>query len=131
MLKKIAWGAFILFILMILFIAFSIAPINYTPLDQIAAVNRTFEGLEDTQLDSEKGNSTLKAGWATTNITPKSPINMAGYGPRGPYHAVFDSLNSRAMVIDNGAKEIVIISLDLLMFPRLVKQGVYNALHGH
>ena len=56
---------------------------------------------------------------------------MAGYGPRAPYHTVLDSLNSRAMVIDNGTKEIAIISLDLIMFPRLVKQGVYNALHEH
>lgn len=128
MLKKFVVGALVLLGVILLFIISIIAPIDYTPLNQLPEVTQTMHRLDDIKLETSKGNHELKVGWSRINITPEGPIDMAGYGPRGPYTAVADSLYSRTVVIDNGEKELVIISLDLLMFPRVVKQEIYKEL---
>jgi hypothetical protein len=53
---------------------------------------------------------------------------MAGYGRRGPYTSVADSLFARTIAFDNGVKKTLVISLDLLMFPRLIKEEVLKIL---
>ncbi len=128
MLKKISIGVFFLFGIILLFMVASIAPIDYSEIDQSPALKQTLNNMDNMKLETSIGNHELKAGWSRINITPQMPIDMAGYGPRGPYSSVADSLYSRAIVIDNGEKELVIISLDLLMFPRLVKEKIYNEL---
>jgi len=128
MLKKFVVGALVLLGVILLFVISIIAPIDYAPLDQLPEVTQTLQRLDDIKLETSKGNHELKVGWSYINITPESPIDMAGYGPRGPYTSIADSLYARTVVIDNGKKELVIISLDLLMFPRVVKQEIYKEL---
>lgn len=112
----------------IMFFAAAIAPVDFTPLDQLPEVQLTYQTLKNSNFDASKGEDIINAGWAAVNITPKSPIKMAGYGPRGPYTSVLDSLYSRAIVFDNGIKEVVIITLDLLLFPGIIKDAIQDSL---
>ena len=73
----------------------------------------------------------INAGWASVNITPETPINMAGYGPRGPYTSVLDSLYTRTIVFDNGIEEVVIITIDLILFPGLIKDAIQDSLFNY
>ena len=118
-------------VLIIFFIVFAIAPVDFTPLDQQSAIKQTYQKLDKAEFHSSEGNGVMKAGWASINITPEIPINMAGYGPRGPYTSVLDSLYSRAIVFDNGAEEVVVITIDLLMFPGFVKDAVQDSLSNY
>ena len=131
MIKKIVVGGVIFIGMLILFLVSTIAPIDYTPLDQLPEVSETIRRLDKMQIKSSEGDQYLKAGWSAVNITPKSPINMAGYGQRGPYVAVMDSLYTRSIVLDNGETKLAIISLDLLMFPRFVMEQVYDTLQDY
>lgn len=126
--KKIGWILLSILALIIMFLAAAIAPIDFTPLDQLSEVQQTYKNLENVNFSSSEGNSIINSGWASVNITPKTPIKMAGYGPRGPYTSVLDSLYSRAIVFDNGIKEVVIITLDLLLFPGIVKDAIQDSL---
>ncbi|MCH7902877.1 hypothetical protein IIC68_03930, partial [archaeon] len=91
MLKKIIWSLSIILVLIILIILSVIAPIDFAPLDQQPAIHQTFSRIENTNFVSSHGNEGMQAGWASTNITPENPIQMAGYGPRGPYISILDS----------------------------------------
>lgn len=128
MLKKIAWGLSIFLVLIISIVLSAIAPIDFTELNQQPEIQQTFSRIENTDFISSEGNKTMFAGWARTNITPEIPIKMAGYGPRGPYVSVHDSLYSRAIVLDNGIEEVAVITIDLLLFPRIIKDALLDSL---
>ena len=131
MAKKILWSISIATVLIIFFIISAVAPVDFTPLDQQAPVIQTYQRLDKTEFHSSEGNGVMKAGWASINITPQIPINMAGYGPRGPYTSILDSLYARTIVFDNGIKEVVVITIDLLLFPRFVKEAVQDSLSNY
>lgn len=126
--KIIAWSLLSILALIIIFLATAIAPIDFIPLDQLSEVQQTYKNLENVKFNSSEGDTIINSGWASVNITPKFSIKMAGYGPRGPYTSVLDSLYSRAIVFDNGMKEVVIITLDLLLFPGMVKDAIQDSL---
>jgi neutral ceramidase len=126
--KKILWSLLIVLVLIFTFLATAIAPIDFTPLAQLSEVQQTYQNINNVKFNSSEPKSIIKAGWSTTNITPKNPIQMAGYGPRGPYNFVHDSLYSRAIVFDNGINELVIITLDLLLFPGIIKDALQDSL---
>lgn len=128
MAKKFLWSISIIMVLILFFIISAIGPVDYTPLDQQPAVKQTYKRLDRIEFHSTKVNGVMKAGWASINITPKTPINMAGYGPRGPYTSVLDSLYARTIVFDNGIKEAVIITIDLLLFPKFIKDAIQDSL---
>ncbi len=128
---KILKGISIFMLIIVIIILTIIVPIDFTPLDQQPAVQNTYQTLDKTTYLPSKGNGILTAGWARTNITPQSPIHMAGYGPRGPYISVHDSLYARSVVFDNGEKEVVMIGIDLLLFPRIVKHAVQDSLSNY
>ena len=120
--KKIFWGiASIMFFITLL--AFAVlAPIKEN--HEISLI----EDLNFSNFPDSSKRTGLKVGWCAVNITPTKPINLAGYGPRGPYQTVNDSLFSRVILFDDGQKEAVIISLDLLMFPRYIKERLETEL---
>ena len=128
MIKKVAWGILIFFSAIALFVVTAVAPIDDAPLTSFKEVNKTFDRLNKTKFEIANGKSVLSAGWTTVNITPRSPINMAGYGPRGPYTSVADSLFAKIVILENGGFEAVIISPDLLMFPRILSKKLQDAL---
>jgi len=128
MLKKLGLGVLALAIIMLLFLLVSLAPIDETPLDRLDEVEATYSKLDSLTFQRNQGDGVLRAGWSTINITPQIPIHMAGYGPRGPYQSVMDSLYAKVFVLSNGTIQAAIISVDLLMFPRSVKYLVYHEL---
>ena len=131
MIKKIVWSVLIVFLLIIFFVISAIAPVDFTPLHQQSAVKQTYQRMENAVIHSSKGNGGIKAGWVSVNITPETPIDMAGYGPRGPYTSVLDSLFARTIVFDNGIEEVVIISIDLILFPGLIKDAIQDSLSNY
>lgn len=59
----------------------------------------------------------LQAGTAKIDITPKKPVNMAGYGARkGLSTGVHDPLSARIIVFKNNDKRLVLVSSDLIGF---------------
>jgi neutral ceramidase len=59
----------------------------------------------------------LQAGTAKVDITPKKPVNMAGYGARkGLSTGVHDPLSARIIVFKNNDKRLVLVSSDLIGF---------------
>ncbi len=115
-------------VLLIVSVLSLVAPIDYTPLEKLEEVQHTLQELDEVKIHETESNDTLLAGWSSVNITPRNPINMAGYGLRGPYTEVMDSLYSRAVVFNNGSMEAVIITVDLLLFPGEVKNRVQDSL---
>ncbi len=61
----------------------------------------------------------LKAGVALTEITPKTGLELAGY-PHYPRNntGAHDPLYAACMYLDNGKKEIAMVTLDLLFFSK-------------
>ncbi len=59
----------------------------------------------------------LQAGTAKVDITPKKPVQMAGYGGRkGLSKDVHDPLSARIVVFENNGKRLVLVSTDLIGF---------------
>ncbi len=57
----------------------------------------------------------LKAGAARVNITPYAGINLSGFGGRTKVSAgIHDDLYAKAVVLDDGATKVGIVSCDLL-----------------
>jgi len=60
------------------------------------------------------GVSMLKAGFAQADITPKEPVELAGYFNRRVSQGVLDPLFAKALVLDEGGKRLALIVLDLI-----------------
>ncbi len=68
-------------------------------------------------VQSKESRSVLQAGTAKVDITPKKPVNMAGYGGRkGLSTGVHDPLSARIVVFENNDKRLVLVSTDLIGF---------------
>lgn len=73
--------------------------------------------------------ATLRAGSATWEITPDEPVAMSGYGNRdGLSTGVHDPLEATALVLDDGATTIGIVSADLLNVSRELTRRVRRTL---
>lgn len=113
--------------LIILFLAFSIAPINRSQPQEHAYYNEMLERITP-QHALAKGK--LSVGFARENLTPSYPTALAGYGNRRgkKFDSVHDSIYVRAMVISNGATRVAIVSADLLIIPPTVTERLEQAL---
>jgi len=107
-----------LLIFILIFFAFTIAPVDRTDYRQMAYYKQMNEELEAWKPQKDTSNS-FKAGWATINLTPPKPTSTAGYGNRQGklFQSIHDSVYVRAIVLSNMAKPIAIVSCDLLIFP--------------
>lgn len=81
------------------------------------------------QLDSihfakHKQSEVLKVGWSKINIMHQRPMPLAGYGRRGNYENVHDSLYIRILSVDNGNFKAYLINADLLLFPPELKNAI-------
>jgi len=56
---------------------------------------------------------------------------MAGYAPRDSFNAVHDTLYTRILAINNGSKQVFMISMDLLLVPPIIKTEVETRLMEH
>ena len=110
-----------LIVLIGLFLAVSLAPVDDTPYQQMAYYRQTKQRLE--QLPAPPpATAPLRAGWAKMNITPPYTTPTGGYGARRGkhWHIVSDSIFARAIMLDNGSTKVAVVGLDLLITPPTV-----------
>lgn len=111
-------AAFILILL-----AFAVAlvgPIDRTPLQDQPFYQAMMKRLDTLDLPaSTKGR--LTSDWTKINITPDRSMPMAGYKPRAGFDHVHDSLYARIMLLENGEVSALLINVDLLLFPPLLR----------
>jgi len=115
--------------LIVLFLAFLVAPIDDTPYQQTDYYRQWKQQLKVSE-PIHKNQQQFKIGWAKVNFTPQSPTPMAGYGVRrgALYQSVLDSIFIRAVVLDDGDKKFAIISADLLIMPPAVTEQLKTKL---
>lgn len=65
----------------------------------------------------------LRAGAATSNITPELGISIVGGFAPYPAKSVHDELHARCLVLDDGATKLAIVVCDLLGFHRSVSEA--------
>ncbi|MGB3589083.1 MAG: neutral/alkaline non-lysosomal ceramidase N-terminal domain-containing protein [Tunicatimonas sp.] len=84
------------------------------------------------QLDSTSfllnQNGTFEVGWSKRNITPSEPAHLMGYGWKGDYQRVQDSLWVRSIILRLDTMVVGIVSYDLMLTPPLVVEQVQAAL---
>jgi len=70
--------------------------------------------------------TTLDAGLAVVDLTPDRPVPLAGYAARFGQvsDGVHDPVKARALVLDDGATKVAIVSVDLLGVTREAKAAV-------
>jgi neutral ceramidase len=105
-----------------LVVASLIAPINRTPLHEQPFYQSMMRQLDTLHLINHQAKSALRVGWSKFNITPNYSMPMAGYTPKNKFDSVHDSIYCRLLAIDNGSSQSFIISMDLMLFPPIVKQ---------
>ncbi|WP_020533653.1 neutral/alkaline non-lysosomal ceramidase N-terminal domain-containing protein [Flexithrix dorotheae] len=122
---------FFIIIGIIIFLALClVGKIDRTPLAEKEEYQEMMEVLDTVNFPTPINDTILKAGWGKVNITPNFPVKLAGYGPRGPHTNVHDSLYSRAIVFQNTHTKLAIVSVDLIMFPPVVKEKLIRELDG-
>lgn len=76
--------------------------------------------------------TTILAGAAAVDITPKGKVTLAGSLTRRYAEGVIDALHARAIVIDNGETKVAVVLLDLIAFSHEdcddVRRGIANEL---
>src|SRR5690606_32032271 len=132
LLRFIAKLITVLIIVIIVFLALSVIPIDHTqPRDQehYATMRRNLQALDTVKMP--RASSGFSAGYGKVNITPWQPTSMAGSGLRRlHYEGVHDSIYVRCVVIGNGTRKAAIVSLDMLLVPPEVTAGLEGALSG-
>ncbi|MGB3849221.1 MAG: neutral/alkaline non-lysosomal ceramidase N-terminal domain-containing protein [Tunicatimonas sp.] len=71
---------------------------------------------------------TLYVGWARQNVTPHQPTKLMGYGWKGNFEQVRDSLWVRSTVFQQGTLTVALISYDLMLAPPAVARAVRQRL---
>lgn len=135
MVKRVLRKIFIVFLILIgiiiLFLAVSIGVVDRTPASEQSGYRQTFNELDaiDVVTDSSMA-AAFSVGYSKVNLTPSSPVALAGYGNRRGKHytKVADSIFVRTMVISNGVQKVAIVSADLLLIPPKVTQALEQQL---
>ncbi|MBE0534856.1 MAG: neutral/alkaline non-lysosomal ceramidase N-terminal domain-containing protein [Phycisphaerae bacterium] len=74
--------------------------------------------------------ATLRAGAARVDITPPVGVWLSGYGARKqPSTKIADPLYAKALVLDDGASQIAIVSTDLLWLPLEITNEIRRRVH--
>jgi len=71
-----------------------------------------------------KDTSQLKSAWTKENITPNFKVRMVGYGIRGDFKSVHDSLFVRTILLSTRHKTYAIISYDILIVSPIIVKAV-------
>ena len=64
-----------------------------------------------------QGATMILAGFAQADITPREPVDLAGYFNRRTSAGVLDPLHARAAVFDDGTTRVALVVLDLIGLP--------------
>jgi len=114
--KKAFKFSFILLIINILLLIFFIESVPKTHYSQTNYYANTLTNIE--QLDFKTENdSTLEVGYNRQNLMFPEALHMAGYGFRGKFENIHDSLKINTLYLKNNSTQAIVISLDLLIFP--------------
>jgi hypothetical protein len=104
-----------------------IGSIDKTPLQERSFYQTMMKRL-DTLTLSQSASSPVKIGWSKFNITPAYSMPMAGYTPKDKFESVHDSVFCRVLAIENDGSKNFIVSLDLMLFPPIIKERVNQKL---
>ena len=124
-----------------------LTPVDSTPYQQMPFYTQTKQRLTELAKPPE-AKAQLRAGWAKVSLVPPFTTPTGGYGVRRSKHwsTILDSILVRAIVLDNGATKVAIVSADLLIIPptvsailkkRLAEVGFswnnvyFSAVHSH
>ncbi len=102
-------------------------PVSYQPYQQTRYYRETLSRLDSlSSLAQPPRNTrdTLEAGWSRRNITPHTPVRLMGYGLKGNYSQVHDSLYVNVVVFSDGHQKAALISYDLMIVSPAVAQAV-------
>ncbi|WPP48807.1 neutral/alkaline non-lysosomal ceramidase N-terminal domain-containing protein [Catalinimonas niigatensis] len=121
-LKKIIRALLIFLLVLSTLALLCIAPIDDTPYQEQAYYEATLQALDSLEKTLAKEETdTVQAGWSEKNITPQKPVSLMGYGWKGDYERVHDSLQVRAVVFSNNVQSVAWLSYDLMVLhPDLV-----------
>jgi len=129
------WLIFLLIMVavLLLLVGFSIRPVDYTPYFKTEYYRQTRAQLE-TRADSLQTllNSTsqptpsIQIGFGKASITPGAGVPLAGYASRDGRSntGIHDSLFAKALAIQAGANEVMLVSIDALIFSRAMADTV-------
>jgi neutral ceramidase len=129
MVKRLGWVLVIFFGIIIIFLAIVIKPVDRTNVMDTQLPNEMKLQFEKLSLDLEE-DGPIAVGYAVENLTPPTPIPLAGYGNRKgkPYTSILDSIYIRTMVLQQGEKQVAIVSADMLIIPPTVVEVLKEAL---
>lgn len=127
-LRKSTYVLFGLIGLVILLISVSLTSVDRTPYKETEYYEKMSQRLDSLDLRLPATDGVFKAGWAKVNIVPSFPVDLAGYGVRGPFESVHDSLFVRTFVLDLNGKKVVLLNADILIMPPLVVSALYEKL---
>ena len=98
-----------------------LTPVDSTPYQQMPFYTQTKQRLTELAKPPE-AKAQLRAGWAKVSLVPPFTTPTGGYGVRRSKHwtTILDSVSVRAIVLDNGATKVAIVSADLLIIPPTV-----------
>lgn len=108
---KILLGIFLFLLLIALF---TLTTVDRSPIDEQDFYQGTFTRLDQLSFEQSIGDGWM-AGWGKSNMTPKKPVNLVGYAPRGNYEFVADSSYVKSIVLNNGKQEIAWLNYELLI----------------
>src|SRR5215813_9476850 len=76
------------------------------------------------------GTPSFQAGWAKVDLTPSFPCPLAGYGKRrgARMQGVHDPLYARALVLEGDGEKIALVSVDLVVIIRPLREEVERRL---
>lgn len=118
-------------IALLVFVASAVTIIDYSPYQEMEYYREWKQNMDKVGVSSDTANTQpLRAGWAKANITPTQPGPLAGYGNRRgkPYESLHDSVYVRAVFLDNGPMQAVIVTADLLIIPPTVTEALKKRL---
>ncbi|MBS1489655.1 MAG: neutral/alkaline non-lysosomal ceramidase N-terminal domain-containing protein [Bacteroidetes bacterium] len=127
------WGKrIVITILVLALLTFSlIGPVDDRPITNQDFYRQTMSELASFRPADFPSKEGWKTAWASVNITPSSPMPMAGYAPRYHFESVHDSLYVRLLALSNGKATAIIISADLLIFPPALRQKIEALNYSH
>jgi neutral ceramidase len=105
-----------------------IAPIDRTPLNEQPFYQTMMKRLDTLKPIRHQATSKTKVGWSKFNITPNYSMPMAGYTPKDKFETIHDSVYCRVLSIDNGSSLNFIVTIDLMLFPPIIKDKVIEQL---
>lgn len=145
-------------LLLLLLFVFATEPIDNTPYFQTKYYKNTIDNMDAEVKTMTEAKGELYAGFSKANITPKiiggsadaskgefNTIKMAGFGDGQIAKGVHDSIFAKAVALQVGDKEVVLISADMVLIPESVvlkvaenvkdrisrKQLFFGATHTH